>query len=226
MKHEEIIEKIKKLLRMQRGGSEGEIANALRLAQDLADKHGINLDGVNPDEEPARPIGHEDALQSGQIRFEAKYAGMVCQQFFRVEVFTRRIAWNRFALTFVGTDWDREIARYVFDFLSGHFRRSWRAAQKARLRNRQAFLWGMYLGLCHKLKAQQPAVEPDALALMTTQGVARREYIAREFGELESNSVKPDGDAKAATWAGIIAGRRTEIRPAVPGGEHTERLLQ
>lgn len=218
MKREEIIERIRKLLRMQRGGTEGEVATALRLAQELAAKHGIDLEGVNPDEAAAKPIGHEDALTSARIQFEAKYAGLVCQHFFRVEIFTRQVAWGKFALTFVGTSWDREIARYVFNFLVGHFRREWRA-RKGRLRNRQAFLWGMYLGLCHKLKAQQPAVDIDSLALMTTQRGALQRYIKTEFGEMKSSSAEPDDKAKQATWEGICAGRRTEIRPAVKAGE-------
>ena len=225
MTRAEILEKIRKLLRMQRGGTEGDIANALRLAQELTAKHGIDLEGVNPDEPEAKPIGHADALTSSRIQFEAKYAGLVCQQFFRVEMFTRQVAWNKFALTFVGTDWDREIARYVFEFLVGHFRREWNS-RKGRLRNRQAFLWGMYLGLCHKLKAQQPAVDIDSLALMTTQRGALQRYIQTAFGELKSSSAAPDDKAKQATWEGICAGRRTEIRPAVKAGEETGgRLL-
>jgi len=46
-----IVEKIKSSIRMKRGGTPDEIATALRLAQELAAKHGINIGDVNPDEE-------------------------------------------------------------------------------------------------------------------------------------------------------------------------------
>jgi hypothetical protein len=49
-----IVEKIKKLLRMKRGGTPGEIENALAAAAELARKHSIDLGSINPDEESAK----------------------------------------------------------------------------------------------------------------------------------------------------------------------------
>jgi hypothetical protein len=43
------LDKIRKLLRMKRGGTAGEVENALRMAQELAAKHGIDLNTVDPD---------------------------------------------------------------------------------------------------------------------------------------------------------------------------------
>jgi hypothetical protein len=229
---EAIIEKIRKLLRMQRGGTPGEVANALRLAQELAAKHGVDLGAVNPDEAAAKPIGHGDALAGSQIRWEAKYAGLVCQQFFRVEVFVRLKGWKAisltkvFSLTFVGTEWDREIARHVFDFLLGHFRREWRT-NRGRLRNRQAFLYGMYRGICHRLQQRQPVPDPaDPQALIVSQGqLARQTYVREHFGETTGESIDPDGDAVAAKLAGLSAGLATEIRPGLYGSQDERRLI-
>ena len=84
-----IIEKIKKLLRMKRGGTPDEVATALRLAQELAEKHGIDLNAVNPDDDGQRekPISHNDEVLGARASWESKYAGLVVSQFFKVSVF-------------------------------------------------------------------------------------------------------------------------------------------
>ncbi len=64
---EKIIDKIKKLLRMKRGGTADEVATALRLARELADKHGIYLDGINPDEQQKSDMSHAQACRMARI---------------------------------------------------------------------------------------------------------------------------------------------------------------
>src|SRR5689334_10423072 len=125
------LDKIKKLLRMKRGGTQAEVETALNLARELAEKHGIDLEAVNPEEEEQqRPIGHESTEPSARLQFESIYASLICQKFFNVEVFRQKSV-PRFGLffrssytvrlTFIGTDWDRQIAIYVYHFLVRHF---------------------------------------------------------------------------------------------------------
>ena len=212
------LDKIKKLLRMKRGGSAGEVENALRMAQEIAAKHGIDLSSVNPDEEEReRPITHVDEILGARIQFECKYAALVCHQFFHVEVFAGRNGDGKFKLTFVGTEWDQQIALYVYRFLVRHFRYEW-THNRGRLRNRQAFLWGMYLGLCSKLREKNPE-HSDAHGLVHLERalVRRQQYVKDRFGDLSSSSVKPDDDAGAARRRGYDAGQKTEIRPALKG---------
>lgn len=234
----DIVEKIKKLLRMKRGGTPEEIATALRLAQELAEKHDIDLATVNPDDDSPKSerMGHSDPIQSARIQCEVQFAGLVCEQFFNVKVFIRTLdgAWSktgwrrvyRYALTFVGTEWEREVAAYVLHFLVGHFRREWKT-RHGRCRNREAFMWGMYCGLCEKLKERQPPVVhgSDRELVLISGAVARRDYVAKHFGELESHDVEPDTDATVAKWKGFQAGRETEIRPAVGGAQQEGRLM-
>lgn len=224
-----IVEKIKKLLRMKRGGMPEEIATALRLAQELADKHGVHLDDVNPDDDAPKSetMGHSVPIAAARMQCECQYAGLICQQFFHVAVFTNTTHghWSkggwprrvyRYELTFVGTDWDREIATYVFNFLLKHFRREWNT-NSGRCRNRQSFMWGMFLGIRSKLRERQPAVEPESTQaiMVRDRQVARRDYIVKHFGELKSESCAPDTDAQAALNRGWQAGRNTEINPAL-----------
>lgn len=221
MTREIIIEKIKKLLRMKRGGTSDEVATALRLAQELAAKHGIDLGGVNPDDESTRekPINHQDEILGVRASWESRYSSLVVDQFFKVRVFKAvNESRTKYVFRFVGEEWDIQIAIYVYRFLCGHFRREWKT-RRGRCRNRQAFMWGMYLGLCQKLRERQPKTEQFPGLILSERGLVRRnEYIQKHWGELNHSSVEPDGDAAKARWRGYLAGRETEIRSGVNGG--------
>ena len=215
------LDKIKKLLRMKRGGTPDEIATALRLAHELADKHGIDLNTVDPDtEDRERPLSHEDEILGARIQWECKYAMLICGRFFNVSAFldqnwcyVRGYGRRERKITFVGTEWDREIAIYVYRFLVGAFRRAWKH-DSGRCRNRRAFLYGMYCGICVKLRARQPKpVEGEPGLVLINAALARRDsYITKHFGQLKESGVEPDGDAEDAKHAGYRAGLATEIR--------------
>jgi len=239
---EKAIDKIKKLLRMKRGGTVDEIATALDLAQKIAAEHGINIDDVNPDDEGPKaeqPLGHADPLkETSRIQCECKFAALVCEHFFNVSVFVRvtgyrkvfpRVVRNN-AMTFVGTAWDLEISQYVYHFLIRQFRFAW-AHKSGRARNREAFMYGFYQGLCAKLRRQKREAQGeqpvDSTALVRLErGVERRKaYIGAHFGEMTSSSVAPDHDADAAYTAGWMAGRETEIRGGIKSNQDERRLL-
>ena len=46
----------------------------------------------------------------------------------------------------------------------------------------------------------------------------RNQYIAEHFGDLSSDSAKPDNDSAEARYRGWRAGRETEINSGVEGG--------
>lgn len=222
---------------MKRGGTEAEVATAMALAAELARKHNIDLDGVNPDQDgPDRqPLSSIDAITSSRITWECKYAGLVCEQFFNVSMVLARSGavklrgWNLttdFRLVFVGTRHDISIAQYVFDYLVGHFRRSWNNRSNKRLRNRRAFLYGMYHGLCYKLDSQREKQEDGVGLIKLDQQVAlRKQYVSQIMGETTSESCVPDCDAAASKRAGAVAGRSTEIRAGISGGDKPSTLL-
>jgi hypothetical protein len=234
---ERVLDKIKKLLRMKRGGTEGEIETALALAAELARKHGINLDSVDPDAEPAQRIGHIDATTSARIQWECKYAGLVCERF-NVSLLVRQSrkvkvidGWPKLAsdymVTFTGVDRDIQMALYVYHFLVRHFRHCWNK-RRGRCRNRQAFLYGMYHGLCSKLDEQrkQQQLSEAGLVFVGRQVALRTEYERAHFGESKQQSSLPDGDADAAKVAGYLAGRSTEIRSGIGSNGQASLLLQ
>lgn len=215
MNADPIIEKIKKLLRMKRGGTPGEIENALAMAAKLARQHGIDLNSINPDEASPQTITHETDIMNLRIPLEARLAANVLVNFFNVKICVHEgICSPRYVpvkakITFVGTTWDIHVARYVFVFLQRHFRYAWNHRKNKRLRNRSAFLHGMYWGLSTKLQDQQPEVETEQALVLADR---KKDYLARLFPDSKPQHLDHDSEADASKYAGIIAGRETEIR--------------
>ncbi len=228
------LEKIKKLLRMKRGGTPDEIATALRLAQEMAQKHGIDMNTVDPDtEDRERPLSHEDEILGARIQWECKYAMIVVDKFFHVSAFLNHgwervgsFAKRRHKITFVGSEWDRQIAIYVYHFLVRAFRRAWKH-DSGRCRNRQAFLYGMFLGISTKLRERQPKpVEGEpGLVLLNAALTRRSAYIGKHFGKLTQSDTAPDHDADAAMNAGFRAGLNTEIRSGLGSSNNRGQQL-
>lgn len=215
MTRAEAIDRIKKLLRMKRGGTQGEIENALAAAARIAREHGIDMAGINPDEPDRDRLTHAEDVLKTRLPLEAKFAAAILVNYFSVEICM--VKGRRYRVVFIGTAWDCEVARNVFIFLQRHFRYAWSHRENRRLKNREAFLDGMYQGLAYKLHQQKPQGEELVLA-----SAARKNYLAKLFPDAE-DALLPDEDsnADAARWAGMLAGKDTEIRaglnkPAAP----------
>lgn len=207
---DKIIDKIKKLLRMKRGGTPEEIATALRLAQELATKYKIDLASVNPDDEASNKITHEDIILGSRIQWECKYAALICKNFFHVEILIHRLAQLRIA--FIGTQKDIEIARYVYAFIVRRMRASW-LTKRGRARNRQAFLYGMFLGICSNLRENQENHQSDDGLILLKRGLAQRSsYLEKYFGKTKARSCEPDSKSDNALMKGFFAGKEVIIR--------------
>ena len=223
MSQDAIIEKIKKLLRMKRGGTQGEIENALAAAARLAREHGINLDSINPDES-AQEIRHVAEALNSRLPLEAKYACAILVNFFNVNVMickrpnARRPWVGQYTVVYIGLPWDTEVARYVFVFLQKHFRSAWSKRENRRLKNRAAFLEGMFLGLAAKLEEERKANLPaEAGLILIGQALQRRlEYLQKHWPNAGTQNLKRDtSGAHASRLAGVRAGQDTNIRRAV-----------
>lgn len=223
MSQDAIIEKIKKLLRMKRGGTQGEIENALAAAARLAREHGINLDSINPDES-VQEIRHVAEALNSRLPMEARYAAAILVNFFNVNVVIskrpqpRRPWASQYAAVYIGLPWDTEVARYVFVFLQKHFRRAWSQRGNRRLKNRAAFLEGMFLGLAAKLEDERKANQPDeaGLVMIGTALKRRAEYVQKHWPKAGTQNLKRDhSDAHASRLAGVRAGQDTNIRRAM-----------
>jgi hypothetical protein len=229
MEKEKAIDKIKKLLRMKRGGTTSEVETALQLAQKIAAEHDIDINSIDPNDESKRePITHLETVGLSRMQIERKYAAMIIDRFFKVKAFGNKkygatASWRvktEWTITFVGTKTNIEIAKYVYNFLVKHFQREWNT-KRGRLRNRQAFMYGMYQGLFIKLAK----LEPIHKAGLILRGGEIEKYMNDNFGETQSTKITPQSNSDKAQAAGYIAGKNTEIRKAVNEGEVNKRLL-
>lgn len=224
----EVIDKIRKLLRLSRSANPHEAQLALQRALALARSHGVEVESLNPDaSEKAQAITHTDTPARERLSYDKEYASRICAGFFRVTpVFRTRIGrradgWPRIekVISFVGTAADVEIALYVYGFLVHHFAFCWRT-KRGRLRNRRAYVDGMFYGLYSKLLDAEPAPAADACGTGAELVLAAHTaYIAAAIGKFTSATfAKPDLAAKAASWAGFMQGRRTSILDPLKAG--------
>jgi len=86
-------------------------------------------------------------------------------------------------------------------------------------------MWGMYLGLCRKLRDRQPLpVQTPGIIAVDRQLARRKQYIEARW-KLETESAAPDTDSDQARWRGYIAGQETEIRGGVKTAEPKSALI-
>ncbi|MBI1936702.1 MAG: DUF2786 domain-containing protein [Ignavibacteriales bacterium] len=218
-----VIEKIKKLLRIKRGGTTAEIETALALAQKLAAKNNIDINSINENDERVKePITHLSTDSLARLQMECRYSALIANRFFNVRTFVLRGVSHR--IIFVGTKNDLEIARYVYNFLVRHFRNEWNN-NRGKLRNRQSFMLGMYQGLFVKLIASEPVQEKKEGIIHTGHRLELTKYIDENFGELNSSKIKPEKHARTAQLRGYVAGKNTNIRKGIKTNNNALLLL-
>jgi hypothetical protein len=222
----EAIEKIKKLLRMKRGGTDAEIATALKRAMEIAERHGLDLANINPDDdgEPRR-VGHVDEKCGVRVSYDHKFAASIIGHFFNVDIIfgSRAVVvkgWPRIerVIHIVGTPVDREIARYAFIFICRQFNYAWRT-RRGRCRNRHNFIYGMHIGIWLNLSDSRPQPESAQPSEKDALALSRRSYLQQHWPRTaDMRGSKPKSRCQAAE-AGFRAGRDTHIRPAIPKSE-------
>lgn len=223
----EIIERLKKLLRLARSSNPHEAALAMEKAMELATEHRIALDQINPDHEAPRFTHRHHEEHFVRLPHEHQFAANICKAFFRVRCIITTVCragrdgWpqRRETVVIVGTDTDVEIANYVLGFLVHHFRFCWRK-HRGRCRNRYAFMHGMFLGLYSKLseKYATPAGDQEQAIV-----VSMDTYVGEHLGKITSKGFASP-TATAAHVAGWAQGRKTEIHNGLKPGASTLAL--
>ena len=217
MTNSEVMEKLKKLLRLGQSSNPNEAALAMEKAFELASRHNIDMESVDLDDETRR-ILHQ-AFGIGQ-RFSLirKLTIAILERFFNVSVVMDRPNW-----LFVGTATDIEIAIYVHGFLVGACSRSLRAYQAEQPRKlsptkRNSFIAGFMYGITNKLRdrQEQMAIDETKTAVALRAKENREGYIADNF-KIESFSIERGKRNQTALMSGFIAGKETEISKAVNG---------
>ncbi len=205
---------------MKNGGTLAEIETALSLAQKLAQQHGIDINSID-ENEPAKEQITQDHIKLSRLQIECKYALLICKNFFYVD-FVLSVGYG---IHFIGTPTNIAIAKYVYHFLVKRFRWEWNN-NRGRLRNRQAFMDGMFQALANKLHYQmQKPSEREGLVL-SNQKDQLKKYIKQSFGKTQTTKVKPDNHAATAFRHGLYAGKNININPAVESNITSTKLLE
>ena len=210
-----IAAKIKKLLRMKRGGTQSEIDTALKLAKELAQKHGLDLGSINPDDDEKRASDYRQEVIAARLAPESRYASRIIREYFGVEVVFKSYE-GRMAI--IGRGWEVEIAVYVFRFCRAAFLRSWDKAD-GRLRNRAQFIKGMYRGMCHNLDKSHKQSEPGLV-------VSLNAVVSQFYPALVEKPQRDTGKSDASRLAGFMAGLDTHIRSGMQDGLSRPALPQ
>ena len=197
---------------MKNGGTRAEVQTAILLAQGLANKYNIDINSIDETEPERQPITDINAAELTRLQFENKYSAMIINRFFNCKAFVLR--GYKAKIIFVSTEPELEIAKYIYNFLVNHFRSEWRH-HKGRLRNRQAFMAGLYHGLYEKLLRAEPRRQEAEGIVLSGHFHRLEEYAKDKWGIFGHESVKPDNMAKTALYRGYMAGLKTNIRTAV-----------
>lgn len=142
-RQDEVIEKIKKAMRLARkAGTDGERAAAEAAAKRLADAHGISLASVEVTECDAKAVRIDgDADRWTRTGKECHYAGMILRKHFGVIVIQHfRRGSRKMRLDFIGSRLNIAVAEYVYEILWRESLRAWGEAHKAVVKEYDAIM--------------------------------------------------------------------------------------
>lgn len=227
----EIIERIKKLLRLARSSNRHEAELAMARALELAAEHCVAIERLNADEcAKEKATTHRVSEALSRVTYDREFANEICCRFFGVTAlenhFIRMVdrrPRSAVRIIWVGTRSEIEIATYVAAFLTRHFAFCWNRFG-GRFRNRKAYVYGMYLGVARKLDEEMPKFRSSGTELVLAE---QKAYIAAQLGEPDSVYISPpDHRAHGAFIAGFRQGGQTQIRPALKPSKQPTLALE
>ena len=131
MNADEVIEKIKKAVRLANKTTEqGEKDTAMRLAKQLADKHGIALDSLEIGENQSKAVKMEDSEQGWYSGSEIGPICYIIREHFGVIVMLCVCGNGKHSLTWFGNRLNIEISKFVFHILRRESLKAWEEHRK------------------------------------------------------------------------------------------------
>lgn len=169
---EDLVNKIKGLLRLATSSNQHEANLAMQRAKALAVKHEIEIatldafsDGKPKNSEPIT----KDSLNLGKrMSISQHLVSRILQDYFNIRVIYSGGRWSGRSITFVGRKSDIELAQFLNEHLNNEFLRLWRKYYSENenrgvtLRDRPGFLVGLSQGLSQKLDESQKNTEQES----------------------------------------------------------------
>lgn len=223
-----IIKRIQKLLNLAKGknASEGEVKNAMEMAQRLMTKYKISMANLgDPEEKSNMGIRHEEFFsRKGMLNPADTCIINILLRFYRVRVLTTNNFGSK-GMMLVGTPEDIEIAKYIHGYLRQTFFDCWNAYKKENINaDKASYYRGLSYGIIERLteaEKQAKAEESESacknyeIVLVNTKE-AIDSYVNNTFGRyLKSErrrTVRSDGDSYRA---GFAKGKTIAINKAI-----------
>lgn len=221
----EIIEKLRKLLRLGESSNMHEAELAMQRAQEIATKWRISLSELSESEQNAESYTREDIRR--KRTFHQRFIDWIVRKHFNVHVILKGDG----GVWYVGKPSDIEFAKFVNDYLCAEFPRQWGFFRKTIPgAHMHTFFHGMWKGLDEKLTEARKATEareffgrPEAANKYALVVVDRQRALGQAvrgfFPRLGSAGRGTLYNNNAASFAGgHAAGRAVNISRPI-GGE-------
>lgn len=216
----DIVDTIKKLLRLSKSPHPGEAESALQKAFALAARYQVDIEQLDLGDDLNRIV--QEAVNVGyRLPLERKLAIIVLESFFNVSAV---VAAPRLVL--FGTSADIAVAEHVLEFLVAEVRRrcAAQAAEHGRrftTNRRRVFVQGWFYGVISKLKDTQQALllqDGSVGIVLATKAERSKAAMHAAFPRLgKTIDICPAVRRRDRDWImlGYDAGRRTQINPGV-----------
>jgi len=234
---DDIVRKLKALLRKadpSANTTQEEMESAMALAQRLALKYQLDLASIDPFAEEFE-VNESTFLQSVRINNEVKFAALVIQKFFNVSVYyhSRKLPVrffgankSRHEVKVVGTDTDKAIAKYIFDYLIRQFRDLWNEARRSGryptkfpegYQARHSFMLGLVKGVLDRLNAEKAAqCQERALMVISNKLAQRKRFLEEKHPDMtEGDDIPQAGWNQEAYDEGVEKGKAIQVRPGM-----------
>lgn len=219
-----IIEKIRALLRLAKSDNPHEAALAMERAAEIAAKHQLDLSDISPDDDLHKVIG-KDVPAPLRLAAEWKQSLTILKTFFHVEPL---VLTGRSKVKLIGTALDIEIADYVCTYLVracrqavAKFRNTEKAARRKTTGSKiTTFIDGFFNGVANRLYAQLAAQKESnsqyAIILASAQQ-AREDWLKQYMNGRQPKTLGLPTTRRNdhAAMSGYSAGKKTSINPGL-----------
>lgn len=230
--NDNVVERIKKLLRLAQSSNPHEAELALARAFELAQKHQIDVSTVDMDEESER-IMHEWFHVGARVSLLQRLTIGIVMTFFHVNAC---LSPARRGCVFVGTETDIAIANYVYDFILRQGRRQLgeyelsekRSRRRMTPNKRRGFIQGFIYGISRQLgdRRDAAAIDDSRTAIVLAEKEKQRDdYMAALVPETEPIVERKTKKNTDALWSGYLAGKSTTVNKPLTGTREAQLAL-
>jgi hypothetical protein len=179
----DIVEKVKKCLRLAERGTEHEKKVAMEKAASIAQNYRIDMTLLNLEDEstPDQNVAREDVNMGKKIDVRFRHVAIILKTHFNVGVIYTGSRYSGREIVFVGFEQDVDMAKYLLEMLTEEFSRLWVSHKKYTndiTRNKASYYYGLYLGLNETLSNNHKKVVEEKLQ---TVGIDRRESVSNNY---------------------------------------------